>query len=202
MAYACPVNLDRDRLEAEVRSLYARVAEAPDGDFHFHRGPVFAAERLGYDRDALARLPDEVTASFAGVANPHAIHPLAEGEVVLDIGSGTGTDLLIAAQAVGRTGRAIGVDFTASMRARARAAAADLPQVEVLEGDAMQLPLAEGSVDVVVSNGVLNLTPDKWVAFGEIARVLRPGGRLQLADIVVASELSEGIRSDIDLWAA
>lgn len=202
MAYACPIGLDRDRLRREVRSLYHRVAEAPDGDFHFHRGPAYAVEWLGYAASELDALPSDVTASFAGVGNPHTIRPIRRGETVLDIGSGTGTDLMIAARAVGPEGRAIGVDFTASMRERATAAAAGLPQVTVLEGDAMALPLDDDSVDVVISNGVLNLVPDKRVAFGEVARVLRPGGRLQLADIVVKDELSEGIRSDIDLWAA
>ncbi|MEN0065503.1 MAG: methyltransferase domain-containing protein [Myxococcota bacterium] len=202
MAYACPIDLDRARLREEVRRLYHRVALEPEGDFHFHRGASFAVERLSYDPRVLSELPAEVTDSFAGVGNPHVIAPLTTGQTVVDIGSGTGTDLLVAAQAVGPTGKVIGVDFTASMRDRARKAAEGLPQVSVLEGDVMALPLPDASVDVVISNGVLNLAPDKEVAFGEIARVLKPTGRLQFADIVVASELSEGIRSDIDLWAA
>jgi ubiquinone/menaquinone biosynthesis C-methylase UbiE len=157
---------------------------------------------LGYDPAELAALPQAATASFAGVANPHAIGPIHPGETVLDIGSGAGMDLLLAARRVSPTGKAIGVDMTPAMIARARAAAAEagLPQVEVLEGNAQALPLPDASIDVVISNGVLNLSPDKGLAFAEIVRVLRPGGRLHLADIVVGTELSEDIRRDIDLW--
>jgi SAM-dependent methyltransferase len=202
MATSCPIGLDVARLREEVRLMYERVAEDPNGDFHFHRGPAFAAGRLGYDAVALAALPSESTASFAGVANPHLAAAIREGEVVLDIGSGAGTDLLLAARAVGPTGRAIGVDMTDAMIAKARsgAAAMGLEHVEVRKGDLHALPVDDGEVDVVISNGVLNLAPDKLVAFGEIARVLKPGGRLQLGDILLARELSEGPRSDIDLW--
>ena len=136
------------------------------------------------------------------MANPHAIAPIEEGATAVDIGCGAGMDLLLAARRVGPAGRAIGVDMTPEMRERAAGAAraAGLAQVEVRAGDAEALPLEDASVDVVLSNGVLNLTPDKEKAFAEIARVLRPGGRLQLGDIVVAVELSEAIRRDIDLW--
>lgn len=202
MATSCPIGLDVKRLRDEVRAMYERVAVDPDGEFHFHRGPAFAAGRLGYDADALGRLPAEATASFAGVANPHAIAPIRPGEVVLDVGSGAGTDLLLAALAVGPSGRAIGVDMTDAMIARARGAAdaMGLLHVELRKGDLMALPVADAEVDVVISNGVLNLAPDKLVAFAEVARVLKPGGRLQLGDIVLARELSEQTRSDIDLW--
>jgi SAM-dependent methyltransferase len=202
MAIACPVDLDTQRLRAEVQSIYARVAQDPSGEFHFHRGPDYAAELLGYDRAELARLPGESTASFAGVANPHRMGPLGAGAVVLDIGCGAGMDLLLAARSVGPGGRAIGVDMTEAMveRARASARAAGLDNVEVRLGDALALPLDDASVDVVISNGVLNLTPDKAVAYGEVHRVLRPGGRFLYGDIVVGSELSESIRRDIDLW--
>lgn len=202
MATSCPVGLDVARLRDEVRAMYERVAADPAGDFHFHRGPAYAIERLGYDAEALAALPAESTASFAGVANPHLVAPIRPGERVLDIGSGAGTDLLLAARAVGPTGRAIGVDMTAPMIAKARAGARALgfDHVEVREGDLSALPVADGEVDVVISNGVLNLAPDKLVAFDEVLRALRPGGRLQLADIVLATELSEKTRSDIDLW--
>ncbi len=202
MAISCPVDLDTSRLRDEIRSIYARVAVEPAGDFHFHRGPDYAAEFLHYDRALLAQLPDESTASFAGVANPHRMGPLGEGTTVVDIGCGAGMDLMLAARSVGRRGRAIGVDMTEAMadKARASARAAGLDNIEVRLGDAMSLPLEDASADVVISNGVLNLTTDKSVAYGEVFRVLKPGGKFLYSDIVVANELSEGIRKDIDLW--
>jgi arsenite methyltransferase len=202
MAIACPVDLDTQVLRSEVSKVYSRVANDPNGDFHFHRGPAYAAQFLGYDPVELAALPAECTASFAGIANPHAIAPILPGETVLDIGCGAGTDLLLAARKVGPGGRAIGVDMTEAMRDRARvsAAAAGLTNVEVHRADATALPLPDVSVDVVISNGVLNLVPEKEKAFIEIRRVLRPGGRLQLADIVLDAELGEDVRRNIDLW--
>ena len=202
MAIACPTNFDTKTLRSEVASMYARVAMEPDGKFHFHRGPQYAAEFLGYDAAELALLPMESTRSFAGVGNPFAIGPIHGGETVLDIGCGAGMDLLLAARRVGQQGVAIGVDMTEAMRQRARAAAASLglQQVEVREGNATSLPVPDESIDVVISNGVLNLVPEKERAFAEIMRILRPGGRLQLADIVLDMELSEDIRSNIDLW--
>jgi arsenite methyltransferase len=202
MTLACPVDLDSARLRREVRDMYARVAAVPDGAYHFHRGPDYAATMLGYDAAELAALPASVTHPFAGVGNPHAIAPLAAGARVVDIGSGAGTDLLLAARHVGSSGRAIGLDMTAEMRDCARAGAREcgLTHVEVLEADATSLPLDDGFADVVISNGVLNLVPEKERAFAEIARVLKPGGRLQIADIVTGVELSEEIRRDIDLW--
>lgn len=202
MALTCPIDLDVATLRNEVQSMYARVATSPDGDFHFHRGPQYAAERLGYDPAELAAVPADVVASFAGVGNPHAIGRIERGAVVLDIGCGAGTDLLVAARRVGPLGRAIGVDMTEAMRARARAGAAacGLTNVEVREGDATRLPLEDASVDVVISNGVLNLVPDKPRAVAEIARVLRPGGRVQIADIVIGEQLPDSALRDIDLW--
>jgi arsenite methyltransferase len=202
MTLACPVDLDSLRLRREVQDIYSRVAVAPDGSFHFHRGPEYAIGWLGYDAAELSQLPPEVTHAFAGVGNPHAVAPLASGARVVDIGSGAGTDLLLAARHVGSAGRVTGIDMTADMRERARAGARQggLLHVDVLEGDATTLPLEDASVDVVMSNGVLNLVPEKERAFAEIARVLRPGGRLQIADIVTGVELSEAIRRDIDLW--
>jgi SAM-dependent methyltransferase len=202
MAIRCPIGLDTRKLRDEVRFIYARVAAEPTADFHFHRGAAYAAELLGYDAAELAALPADATASFAGVANPHAIARLEEGATVVDIGCGAGMDLLLAARRVGPRGRAIGVDMTEAMAEKARAAAraAGLGNVEVRTGDALELPVEDAGVDVVISNGVINLTPDKQRAYSEVARVLRPGGRLQLADIVVEQELGEGIRSDIDLW--
>jgi arsenite methyltransferase len=204
MATSCPIGFDARRLREEVSRTYEAVARDPGADFHFHRGAAYAAELLGYDLAELERLPEEATASFAGVGNPLAIGPIQEGGVVVDVGCGSGTDLLLAALRVGPGGRAIGVDMTQAMRKRARATAAamGLRQVEVRAGDAQALPVPDASADLVISNGVINLTTDKVEAFQEIHRILVPGGRLQLADIVVGHELSESVRNDIDLWAS
>ena len=202
MAVTCPVDLDKLKLRLEIQSIYARVATDPGEAFHFHRGPQYAAELLGYDAQALAGIPASSTESFAGVANPHRIEPIRSGATVVDIGCGAGMDLLLAATAVGPTGRAIGVDMTEAMAERARAGARALgfDHVEVRLGDAMALPIESGTVDVVMSNGVLNLTPDKHVAFGEVFRVLKPGGEFLYGDIVLDVELEEASRRDIDLW--
>jgi arsenite methyltransferase len=202
MAIACPVDLDTLRLRAEIQSVYARVASEPSGSFHFHRGPAYAAEMLGYDAKALGTLPANTTASFAGVANPHRLAPIPPGSTVVDIGCGAGMDLLLAAQAVRPDGRAIGIDMTEAMAETARIGArtAGLENVEVRLGDALASPVESETVDFVISNGVLNLTPDKREAFGEVFRVLKPGGQFLYGDIVVANELAESIRRNIDLW--
>lgn len=202
MALSCPTDLDVGKLRQAIQSMYARVAEDPSGAFHFHRGAGYAATLLEYDADDLAKLPIEATASFAGVGNPFIAGNPAPGMTVVDIGSGTGMDVLLAAGHVGPTGRVIGVDPNEAMLEKARGAAARIAakQVEFRMGSAEALPVDSESVDLVISNGVLNLAPDKLAAFREIFRVLKPGGRLQLADIVVSNELSEGIRRDIDLW--
>jgi SAM-dependent methyltransferase len=196
------VELDVATLRSEIETMYGRVATAPDSDFHFHRGPAYAASRLGYDHTELAQLPEAVTSSFAGVGNPHAIAPIGLGAVVLDIGCGAGTDLLLAARFIGRQGRAIGIDMTAAMRERAvaGASAAGLTNVEVHDGDAARLPMGDATVDIVISNGVLNLVPSKSAAVHEIVRVLKPGGRVQIADIVIGEVLPESALRDIDLW--
>jgi SAM-dependent methyltransferase len=201
---SCPVDLDTKRLQTAVFDMYSRVATDPAGDFHFHRGPEYAVRALGYDPRELAELPERSTRSFAGVGNPHAIATVQPGETVLDIGSGSGMDLLLAAHRTGPGGRAIGVDMTDGMIESCRESAreAGMTQVEVRKGDIHELPVEDSSVDVVISNGVLNLAHDKRVAFAEAFRVLRPGGRLQLADIVVKDELSDSIRGDYELWAA
>jgi arsenite methyltransferase len=202
MAATCPRDLDVDQLRREIRFIYERVAVDPTGDFHFHRGPEYAVSLLGYDATELAAIPAESSASFAGVGNPHCVAPIEPGETIVDIGCGAGTDLLLAARRVGSRGKAIGVDMTPAMAERARAAARAMgfDHVEVRIGDALDLPVDSRTVDVVISNGVINLTPDKDRAYAEAFRILKPGGRLQLADIIVANELSEKTRSDIDLW--
>jgi SAM-dependent methyltransferase len=203
MAVTCPVDLDTSRLRKEVQSIYSRVASTPDGEFHFHRGADYARSFLRYDGKALAALPARAVESFAGVGNPLRIENVLPGSTVVDIGSGAGTDLLLAAKAAGPRGRAIGIDMTDSMLRKAEAAAAEagLSNVELRQGDALELPVESGSADFVISNGVLNLAPDKRRAFSEVFRVLRPGGRFLYADIVVAAELPESIRRDIDLWS-
>jgi len=191
------------RLRQEISAVYTRVATGPDGEFHFHRGPEYAATVLGYDRDELDQLPADVTARFAGIGNPHAIAPLPIGATVLDVGCGAGMDLLLAARHVGPSGTAIGVDMTDPMRACAiaGAAACGLANVDVRAGDATRLPVEDASVDVVISNGVLNLVPQKDLALAEIRRALKPGGRVQIADIILHRGLSESASQDIDLWA-
>jgi len=199
----CPVDFDVIGLRGEIQAIYARVASAPDGEFHFHRGLEYAASMLGYDRTELETLPGEVTSSFAGIGNPHAIGRIPQGAVVLDIGCGAGTDLLLAARRTGPGGRAIGVDMTEAMRHRAvdGAAACGLTNVDVRAGDATKLPVDDASVDVVISNGVLNLVPEQRRAIREIARVLKPDGRVQIADIVIGEVLPESALRDVDLWA-
>lgn len=202
MPLACPVDLNTRKLKAEIQSIYARVVADPSAEFHFHRGPEYAATRLGYNAEELAALPASATESFAGIGNPHKVAPLPVGATVVDIGCGAGMDLLLAAAHVGPHGRAIGVDMTESMRERARRGARErgFTHVDVREGDATALPVDSESVDVVISNGVLNLVPEKQAAIAEIRRILKPGGRVQIADIVLGTELSEEARQDIDLW--
>jgi arsenite methyltransferase len=204
MSIACPVDLNTAALRAEISSIYGRVASEPAGEFHFHRGSAYAAEFLGYDADELVLLPEDCTASFAGIGNPLAIGPIHDGETVVDIGCGAGMDLLLAARRVGPEGRAIGVDMTDAMveRARKSSAASGKEQIEVRKGDATSLPVADETIDVVISNGVLNLVPEKELAFAEIVRVLKSGGRLHLADIALDMELSDGVRRNVDLWTA
>jgi arsenite methyltransferase len=205
MAASCPTGFDVARLRKLVSQIYDRVAREPRENFHFHRGPEYACRMLRYNPEELATIPAESTASFAGVGNPHRIGPIDPGDIVLDVGCGAGMDLMLAARRIGPSGKAIGVDMTPSMLELAKRGALKAglwENIEVRRGIAEELPVETDSVDVVISNGVLNLSPDKDRAFGEIYRVLRPGGRLYLADIVVQRELSLAARSDIDLWAA
>jgi SAM-dependent methyltransferase len=202
MAIACPVGFDVARLKNEVRTTYASVARNPDGEFHFHRGPEYAARLLGYKLAELRSLPEIATAPFAGVGNPFLMDALPQGAVVADVGSGAGMDCLLAGQRVGPGGAVTGIDMTDEMLERARAGAeeAELDHVRFEKGDINKLPLESQSVDVLISNGVFNLSPDKTGLFAEAYRVVKPGGRLQFADITVGVELSESARNDIDLW--
>ena len=193
--------VDVDVLRAEIRKTYTDVSTQPDHEFIFPTGRRWARE-LGYPEPELSHVPDATVESFAGVANHWTLGRIEPGEVVLDLGCGAGTDLLIAAQMTGPDGRAIGVDMTATMLTRVRESAAEmgLTNVELHETLIEQLPLEDASVDVVISNGVLDLVPDKDAVMDEIDRVLRPGGRLQLADVVIHREVSEDARARIDLW--
>ena len=193
--------VDVDVLREEIRKTYADVSNDQQRDFIFPTGRAWAQE-LGYPEPELSRVPDATVESFAGVANHWPLGRIEPGSIVLDLGCGAGTDLLIAAQMTGAAGRVIGVDMTASMLDRARASAAEMgvTNAELHESLIEALPLDDASVDVVISNGVIDLVPDKDAVLDEIDRVLRPGGRLQVADVVIHHEVSEDARSRIDLW--
>jgi arsenite methyltransferase len=196
------VSNKREAIHRAVRDMYTAVAGEPRRLFHFPTGRA-ACERLGYPPEWLAALPERAVESFAGVGYPFAAGVIREGDRVLDVGSGSGTDALICARLVGPRGRVYALDMTEPMRAKlqATAAAAGISNLEVIEGDAEAIPLADASVDVVTTNGVLNLVPDKARAFAEIHRVLAPGGRLQIADIALARPVAERFRQDPQMWA-
>jgi len=198
---ATNIPVDVDVLREEIQKTYGGVATGGEQDFIFPTGRGWARE-LGYPEPELAAVPEPTVASFAGVANHWLLGRVEPGSVVLDLGCGAGTDLLIGAQMAGPSGRVIGVDMTASMleRARASADAMGIGNVELHESLIERLPLDDESVDVVISNGVIDLVPDKDAVFDEIDRVLRPGGRLQIADVVIHTEVSEDARKRIDLW--
>ena len=195
------VMVDRDQLRDQVRDKYRRVATDPGGDFHFHTGRR-AAAHLGYPPDVVDRLPDSAVESFAGVGNPFVLRTLPPGERVLDVGSGGGFDTFVAAGQVGPEGHVIGVDMTEEMLQKARRAADELghDHVELREGYVEDLPVEDGWADTVISNGVINLCPDKQAAFAEIYRALRPGGFLQFADIANGNRVPAEAMRDIDLW--
>ena len=197
---AIEIPIDVDLLKKEIKKTYAALSQDPKKDFVFPTGRAWA-EDLDYPPE-LANVPDTAADSFAGVANPFALGRLEDGERVVDLGCGAGTDSLVAAQMVGQNGHVTSIDMTPEMLEKARAATAELglTNVDFLEGEIERLPLANESVDVVISNGVIDLVPDKDAVFAEIFRILRPGGRMQVADVTIQKPVSEEGRRDIDLW--
>lgn len=196
-----PPSLDVETLREAIQAEYAAVATDPGQGFHFHTGRKLAG-LLGYQDRWLEGIPEGTIESFAGTGNPFSVQEPSRGERVVDVGSGAGIDSLIAAKLVGPTGRVIGVDMTPSMLAKARQSAAEmgLDHVEFHQGYAEALPVDDGWADLVISNGVLNLMPDKHAALSEMARVLKPGGRMQIGDILVQKAVPQSARDDIDLW--
>ena len=197
---ATDLGVDVKVLKREIKKTYASVSQEPQRDFVFPTGRAWA-EDLDYPAE-LARVPEGAVESFAGVANPFSLGRLKPGEHVLDLGCGAGTDSLIAAQMVGSEGSVAGIDMTAEMLEKARAAAVELgaENVEFVEGEVERLPFADMSFDVVISNGVIDLVPDKDAVFSEIHRVLRPDGRIQIADVTIQQPVSDEGKRDIDLW--
>jgi arsenite methyltransferase len=198
---AVDADIDVAHLKSEIRRTYAEVSEQPDKDFIFPTGREWASD-LDYPPDLLERVPDSAVESFAGVANPFLLGPLEPAERVLDIGCGAGTDTLVAAQMVGPEGSVTAIDMTPEMLAKARGAAEQMgaSNVDFVESEAERLPFDDASFDVVISNGVIDLIPDKEAVFSEIYRVLRPGGRIQIADVSIQQPVSEEGRRNIDLW--
>jgi arsenite methyltransferase len=194
------IDIDVDLLKCEIKKTYASVSDEPELDFIFPTGRAWAQD-LDYPPE-LAGVPESAAESFAGVANPFSLGRLAAGERVLDLGSGAGTDALVAAQMVGSKGSVTGIDMTPEMleKARASAAAMGADHVRFVEGEVERLPFPDGSFDVAISNGVIDLVPDKDAVFGELFRVLAPGGRLQIADVTIQQPVSEEGRRNIDLW--
>ena len=194
--------VDREELRARISAKYRDVAVNPELGFHFHTGEPLA-RMLGYADEVVRTLPPGTVASFAGMGNPFLFGDLQHGEIVVDLGCGAGFDTLIAAQQVGESGRVIAVDMTAEMREKAAAGVRQmgLANVEIREGYAESLPVDDNAADVVISNGVINLCPDKQAVFREMFRVLKPGGRLQVGDILVHREVPQEAKDDIDLWS-
>lgn len=184
------MNPTSNELQGAVKARFAAVARSPDQERKFPVGPD-SARKLGYDPKEIDALPPSVTESFCGVGNPLGLGELRAGQTVLELGSGPGLDSLLAARRVGPTGKVVGVDLSEEMVAKARrnAELLGLTNVEFIHAGIEELPLPDGSVEMVISNGVLNLCPDKPRVLGEAYRVLRPGGRLQMADIL----LEEGV---------
>lgn len=196
-----PAAVNTEELRCLISDKYTEVAQTPEKGFHFHTGKPLAM-MLGYSEAIVDALPSGTVDSFAGTGNPFSMGDLQPDETVLDVGCGAGFDTLIAARQVGPTGRVISVDMTPAMLDKAQAGAreAGLYNIDFREGLAEALPVDDQSVDVVISNGVINLCPDKMAAMQEVNRVLKPGGRIQIGDIVVHKEVPEDAKADIDLW--
>ncbi len=196
-------SLDTEKLESEVKSMYSDVAESADAEFHFEMGRELAT-RLGYTQSDLEYVPEPAVDSFAGVGYHFDLADLEPGEAVLDLGSGSGMDLFVAAMAVTETGTVTGIDMTDEQIDHARGLADEhgFHNVSVERGHIEEVPLEDDSFDVVISNGVINLSPKKQQVFEEAARVLKPGGRIALSDIISERQMPERIKSDADLWAA
>ncbi len=198
---ATKVSPDVKALQSEIQAKYAKVARTPNKGFHFHTGRPLA-ERLGYPEEILDGLPEECIEAFAGVGCPFLLGDIQPGQAVVDVGSGAGFDSLIAGRMVGPTGSVIGVDMTLEMldKARRNAQLTGMSHVSFREGVVEELPLADHSADVVITNGLINLVPDKNTALKGILRILKPGGRLQLSDIVVHKAVPDSARQSLDLW--
>jgi SAM-dependent methyltransferase len=194
-------NIPVDELLKAIQVEYSQVALDPHKGYHFHTGRE-ALRRIGYDPALYDALPEETVAAFAGTGNPFSLGPIHAGEVVVDVGSGAGFDALIASRLVGPQGRVVGVDMTEAMRERAGAGAAVMgaSNAEFISGLADELPLPDRFADVLLSNGVLNLTPDKTRTLREWSRVLKPGGRLFIGDITLEKKIPQGSLNDISLW--
>jgi len=197
-----PAAVDVEALRSQIQDKYAEVAKTPEKGFHFHTGRPLAL-MLGYAGPLIDQLPASAVESFAGTGNPFSMGDPRPGETVLDIGCGAGFDSIIAAMRVGPAGRVIAVDMTAAMLEKAAAAAVEarLSNIDFRLGFAEALPVEDASIDLVISNGVINLCPDKMAVMAEVHRVLKPGGRIQIGDIVVHKEVPQSAKDNIDLWS-
>ena len=201
MATPQSINISVEELLDAIKREYSNVAIHPEKEYHFHTGRA-ALDRIGYDQVLYASVPEENITSFAGTGNPFSLGPINDGDVVVDVGSGSGFDALIASQMVGPEGRVVGIDMTHEMLSKARSGAKNMGanNIEFREGYADQLPLPANFADVLISNGVLNLSPDKEKTLRDWARVLKPGGRLYIGDILVSERIPQEALDDISLW--